>query len=63
MNKSHLVMLTLGTFMAFGILLSIHFSLSAVDQAYDVESQVGDLDYRIENIAARLEQIERERRW
>lgn len=48
MNRRSLFTLSLGTFLVFGILLSIGISISARDEASNLDSRVSDIEYRIE---------------
>lgn len=48
MNNRSLVILTIATFLIFGLLLSIGIGISAHDKASELESRVSNLEYRIE---------------
>ncbi|MCW8908729.1 MAG: hypothetical protein OQL28_15935 [Sedimenticola sp.] len=63
MTKQLLALLSAGTFLVFGMLLSLNFSMSADDRVYDLEGRVDDLDYIVSDVDDRVDDLERRGRW
>jgi len=50
MDKKTLVLVTIATFLTFGVLLSAGLSLSTQDDVRTLEGRVDDVEYSVENL-------------
>lgn len=48
MPKKSLILLSLSTILIFGMLFSINMSISTQDELDDLESRLGDIEYRVQ---------------